>query len=231
MRTKLIIIVFIGVVVGLAQGASAIMIVHTFGSEFSGSGGYLSGPVVVTIDDGGVLGSVNVTVDATGLDSSLAELEFIEGLYLNLDPSIDPASLSALTPNDNSDPEVTSFGLLADGFRPDGDGYFDILVDWQNSDGDPGRLQAGETDVVRFELKGLTALDFEFDSQPGPGSTPGPFRAVLRAQTLGLGGEDSGWFSPTSSKVIPEPSTLAIWSLLGTVGISVGWWRRRRQAA
>jgi hypothetical protein len=31
--------------------------------------------------------------------------------------------------------------------------------------------------------------------------------------------------------VVPEPSTLAIWSLLGALGITVGWWRRRRRAA
>jgi hypothetical protein len=29
---------------------------------------------------------------------------------------------------------------------------------------------------------------------------------------------------------IPEPSTLVIWSLLGSVGVAVGWWRRRRTA-
>ncbi len=27
---------------------------------------------------------------------------------------------------------------------------------------------------------------------------------------------------------IPEPSTLIVWSLLGALGITVGWWRRRR---
>jgi hypothetical protein len=30
--------------------------------------------------------------------------------------------------------------------------------------------------------------------------------------------------------VIPEPSTLIIWCLLGGLGIGVGWWRRRRAA-
>jgi len=30
--------------------------------------------------------------------------------------------------------------------------------------------------------------------------------------------------------VIPEPSTLMIWSLLGALGVSVAWWRRRRAA-
>jgi len=31
--------------------------------------------------------------------------------------------------------------------------------------------------------------------------------------------------------VIPEPSALIIWSLLGALGITVGWWRRRRRKA
>jgi len=29
--------------------------------------------------------------------------------------------------------------------------------------------------------------------------------------------------------VIPEPSTFAIWSLLGVIGITVGWWRRHNK--
>ena len=29
--------------------------------------------------------------------------------------------------------------------------------------------------------------------------------------------------------VIPEPSTLIVWSLLGALGVTVGWWRRRRK--
>lgn len=31
--------------------------------------------------------------------------------------------------------------------------------------------------------------------------------------------------------IIPEPSTFIVWSLLGSLGITVGWCRRRRQAA
>ena len=33
-----------------------------------------------------------------------------------------------------------------------------------------------------------------------------------------------------STTVIPEPSTFAIWSLLGALGITTCWWRRRRWA-
>ena len=37
-------------------------------------------------------------------------------------------------------------------------------------------------------------------------------------------------FYMTFTPVIPEPSTFAIWSLLGLSCIGVGWWRKRRAA-
>ncbi len=36
--------------------------------------------------------------------------------------------------------------------------------------------------------------------------------------------------APDPFKGIPEPSTLVIWSLLGLLGITVGWYRRRKAA-
>ncbi|MHB1034563.1 MAG: hypothetical protein ACYC35_25675 [Pirellulales bacterium] len=32
-------------------------------------------------------------------------------------------------------------------------------------------------------------------------------------------------------EMVPEPTTLVIWSVLGTLGIALGWWRKRRVAA
>jgi hypothetical protein len=40
---------------------------------------------------------------------------------------------------------------------------------------------------------------------------------------------DSTGLSATITSV-PEPATLAIWSLLGTLAIGIGWWRKRRTA-
>jgi len=39
-----------------------------------------------------------------------------------------------------------------------------------------------------------------------------------------------GFYVEFGGGVIPEPSTLIVWSLLGALGITVGWWRRRRKA-
>jgi hypothetical protein len=32
----------------------------------------------------------------------------------------------------------------------------------------------------------------------------------------------------TGTPAVPEPTTLIIWSLLGTLGVTIGWWRRRK---
>jgi hypothetical protein len=41
---------------------------------------------------------------------------------------------------------------------------------------------------------------------------------------------DNILFAGDINPVVPEPASLAIWSLLGGVGIAVGQWRRRRRA-
>jgi hypothetical protein len=47
-------------------------------------------------------------------------------------------------------------------------------------------------------------------------------------ESLGLGvAFDSGMASPNSSPV-PEPTTIIIWSLLGSLAITIGWWRKRK---
>lgn len=45
-------------------------------------------------------------------------------------------------------------------------------------------------------------------------------------------GWGSGGFDGVMTlKPIPEASSLIIWSLLGALGITIGWWRRRREGA
>lgn len=205
----------------IAQGASATVVTYTFGDEFSGSGSTLSGNVVVTIDDGGGTGSVDITVDTNDLDGSL--FEFITGLYLNLDPALDPNAIVAS--DDGTDPDATySFGT--DAFMADGDGLYDILIGWPS--GPPSdRLTADMIDTFTFTLLGLTASSFEFLSTPAGGH--GPFEAALRAQGLGPQGQGSGWFSPDGGgdedEDVPEPATF---TLIGLGLFALGLRHRRR---
>jgi hypothetical protein len=49
-----------------------------------------------------------------------------------------------------------------------------------------------------------------------------------------LQSSDLGWTyydDDVVSRVIPEPSSSVIWSLLGILGIALSWWRRGRRAA
>ena len=204
----------------IAQGASATVVTYTFGDEFSESGSTLSGDVVVTIDDGGGTGSVDITVNTNDLDGSLSE--FITGLYLNLDPNLDPTAIVAS--DDGTDPDATySFGT--DAFQADGDGLYDILIGWPNAP--PGdRFTADMTDTFTLTLLGLTASSFQFLSTPAGGH--GPFEAALRAQGLDADGEGSGWFSPDDGgddEDVPEPATF---TLIGLGLFALGMRHRRR---
>ena len=37
-------------------------------------------------------------------------------------------------------------------------------------------------------------------------------------------------FTVTDLGSVPEPATIIVWSLLGSLAIAVGWWRRKRAA-
>jgi hypothetical protein len=49
-------------------------------------------------------------------------------------------------------------------------------------------------------------------------------------KTLRADANSKGWSIERGCCCVPEPSTLIIWSLLGSLGISIGWWRRRKAA-
>jgi len=78
-----------------------------------------------------------------------------------------------------------------------------------------GRLITRDDPTDTLVLAGLSAKYLRFDA------VGGTHWAHLGEITV---------LSPEADPV-PEPSTLVIWSLLGTLGITVGWRRRRSSAA
>jgi hypothetical protein len=118
-----------------------------------------------------------------------------------------------------------------------------------------GHNSLGRTGLIEFDVP---IMDFQIDA--GRGISPGVVNLTIEASggsglleshtlassvpdvwetiTFASGGITRIEYYASSNfaldnmqySAIPEPSTLVIWSLLGALGLTVGWWRRRRKA-
>lgn len=181
--------------------------------------------VRATLDDSFGGGStVRLTLDALG---TLNEADVTQ-LYLNLNPAISPLpdniSISFVSATGSVGTVVTDSGT--DGFKADGDGLYDILIDLPPPPGDDAsRLNAGESivfDITRAD-GALTALDFFGLSTPENGDNPGPFLAAVKLQVTGDDENGSAWVSAT---LVPLPA--AGWLLISSLGL-LGFVARRRR--
>ncbi len=95
----------------------------------------------------------------------------------------------------------------------------------------------GSTALTTGLYDDLASLPFESDAEFGTyGPIEGPTRSLAEfyhvippTQTYSSVGSFLVTESPPP-QVIPEPSTIAIWSLLGLVGLGYGWRRKRKVA-
>jgi hypothetical protein len=77
-----------------------------------------------------------------------------------------------------------------------------------------------------FGTQGLSGLDLDWNVSS---ATPNITRVVLSTNGLTTGdGYGIDDLALDSGQLIPEPTTLVIWSLLATLGLSFGRRRRRR---
>ena len=66
----------------------------------------------------------------------------------------------------------------------------------------------------------------------GFGSGWGPFEGAVDNITFGFNGDDTTYnFEVSADGVVPEPMTLAVWSVLGLCGSAFAWRAKRRQLA
>jgi hypothetical protein len=144
-------------------------------------------------------------------------------MYFNLDPSLDPTSLS-FTRDSGSGPTAanTSIQTGTDAFKAGGDGLYDILFDFPPSTGQQAaRFNAGEDLVYTITGTGITADSFNFFATPDGGF--GPYLSAAKFQDTGPGQLDSDWVG-----AVPIPAAVWLFSsgLLGLFGIA-----RRKKAA
>jgi hypothetical protein len=212
----------LGVSLFLPLNIRADAFVYHFTEVFSGAGPSGTAPWADALFEDISAGTVRLTITNVGLIDPESSKEF----YFNLDPSLNPTSLSftLISSSGSFDAPIISTG--ANEFKADGDGKYDILFAF--TPGNVANNVFGPGEAVVYEISGIASLDvndFIFLSSPNGGH--GPFYAAAHVQNT-AGGNDSGWIAPLEasepSPSIPEPSSLALLSFALT------FWAGRRTA-
>ena len=215
-----------GLLVAALPSTQAAVGLMNLSATFTGTAPAVSPALQVRFEDGFGANVVRITMDATNLTGN----EFVSNWFLNVNPLIDPATLSFSLV---SAPGVPSFGVSnilkgANAYRADGDGFYDLEFDFPPPPGSfAAKFTSGEKVVVdAYRSSGLAFSDFFFLSAPaGPGN-PGPFYAAAHVQGIGAG-NDSGWIGTGSADItaIPEPASGA---MLAASTVFAALWLRRR---
>jgi hypothetical protein len=169
-------------------------------------------------------GTVTLTVANVGL----AGTEFVDGgggLYLNLDPTMNPnglvfaynSSIGSFTiPTQGAGTIETG----ANNFKADGDGKYDIKITFDPSDGAATRFGGGDSVTYTITgIAGLVSTDFAFQSTSEGGY--GPYYAAAHIQDTPGG---SCWIDGFPYELIPEPSSVTLFAL------ALGIWGALRRA-
>ncbi|HEX5886453.1 MAG TPA: PEP-CTERM sorting domain-containing protein [Pyrinomonadaceae bacterium] len=203
-------------VVALASAMTAQADPVTFvlgGADFSGPTANTGGDITVHIQN--IAGGVRITVTNNLVDPGA----FLSALYLNTSVAPLAAALGTCVSCAATNGQTMTFNFGSDAFQADGDGRYDILIDFSTVAAD--RLLAGE--VIIFDITsttvGFTSDSFLVFSAPGGGN--GPFRAAAHIQSLPDGQSDF-------ISEVPEPTSMI---LLGTglATLAAGLRKRRKQ--
>lgn len=169
------------------------------------------------------------TVQVTLSASSSIGSSFISAVYLNVDPAINPSSMTYTFVS--ASPGAIPIGVFnaSNCCKADGAGHYDIFLDFSTVS--TTRFQQGENVVFNFSLSGLTSSSFAFTSLDG--GSKGNYYGAAHIQNTGPDSTDSGWIGaldqPAPPAAVPVPA--AAWLLgsgmLGMVGVA----RRRARIA
>ena len=204
------------VLVGVKQ-ASAVILLDNFGDGTFFTSGLVTEQAVLTKID---VGSSNVDISGFGTWGSLIFDGQLKGLVFKGDP-----------PADDSIPTFQTSPLAASNGGPQ----------WHDTQTISYTLQANSTYYMGIVFD--KHFNFYYENPSAANSANGltsPASGFSGSSGLALGFDNPLFdhafvnaqhsiriFGP-STPPVPEPSTLAIWSLLGLCGIGIGWYRRRK---
>jgi hypothetical protein len=196
----------------------------TFGNDYVFSGSGIPGNPgpwgTATFTD--VAGGVQLTLTGANLTGG----EFFGAWYLNLNSSLNAANLNfAGQSNVGVDPLSVTINQANDSFKADGDGFFDIEVDFAQSG--VNRMGAGDSITYLITgIAGLTANDFNATSVNGPVS--GFYSAVHFQASAGNGqslwASDADGGGGNTGGPVPEPATYLV--LASFIGMAIYLKRR-----
>jgi hypothetical protein len=217
---------FLGAGLGLALAmtvatpASAAIITFTPDFEYSGSGDDYTGVITFTLED--VVGGVQFSIDWA--EPAVPDGgQFFTGAYLNVDPAINPTSVTLPAGFGTcTGCALSVFASGANAFGAAGGGLFDLFFGFPTAN-QGGRFEQGDSYTVLLGGP-ITTDSFLFESSPSGGN--GTWQAVARVQGLGLRNGGSGWFGDDTPDIpnVPEPALLTLFGL----GLAVGASRLRQ---
>jgi hypothetical protein len=172
--------------------ASASTLSYNFGSVSEGTPPSGTPPWLQAIitDNGLPANTVNLTLTAGNLSGS----DFVTSWYFNLNPSLDPASLSFTLTDSTGSFTAPSVQTGANGFKAGPDGKFDVLVGFASTGDNSARFTSG--DSLTFSVTGISGLTVgDFDWLSTCAGASGQYDSAANISS----GEASGWINPTST--------------------------------
>jgi len=191
----------------ISPNAQATSITYGMYEEFSGATAPESPTtpwMTATFDDGGIPGSVDLTLVTT----NLIDNEHVKEWLFNFDPN--PAfdlNLLDFTELDRTGTFTTpTITAIPNEYMANGDGFFDIKIAFDFTNGAENRFGPGTvTEMVKYVIESsdpITANSFDFLSWEDGGQGEYPTASHIG----GIGPDDilSGWVT------VPEPATLTL---------------------